>query len=83
MDTKHRNFKEILYSVSIFKIAMLRELKKIKKGVMRITSLNERWYRKTIKNNGKTEYFKIKLSVPPEAKRMPLLFWLYEDFDVV
>lgn len=35
---------------------MLREHKKIKKGVMRITSLNERWYRKTIKNNGATEY---------------------------
>lgn len=35
---------------------MLRELKKIKKGVMRITSLNERWYRKSVKNNGKTDY---------------------------
>lgn len=35
---------------------MLRELKKIKKGVMRITSLNERWYRKTVKNNGKIDY---------------------------
>ena len=29
---------------------MLKEIKKIKRGVMRITSLNERWYTKTVVN---------------------------------
>ena len=37
---------------------MLKEIKKIKKGVIRITSLNERWYAKTSINpkTGATEY---------------------------
>ena len=37
---------------------MLKEIKKIKKGVVRITSLNERWYAKTSidPRNGKKEY---------------------------
>lgn len=36
---------------------MLKEIKEIKKGVMRITSLNERWYARTVTNrSGKAQY---------------------------